>query len=209
MLHFTVRMIRDFFFQSYLGEGEKIQFVIHRHIFVEFKSFLRVFFFGIFLPLFAWWLFPAITIFAVAWLAIGVTRFIYEYFDWYYDVWIVTDVSIIEIMWEGFLEKSSARIEYHTIQGIGYEVKGVAETMFNYGTIVLEKFAGGGSTFSGAVNPKKKAEMLTKAQEKFVTNKSFRDHKALQGILTDLLQAHVVKHGVPDMEEEEVSEIEQ
>lgn len=190
-------MIRDYLFKTYLAEGEKIQFVIHKHIFLEAKNFSRVFFFGIFIPLFVWWLFPQIMLFAVAWLAIGTIRFVYEFFDWYYDVWLVTNASIIEILWKGFFDKSSSRIEYHTIQGIGYEVKGFLPTLFNYGIIALEKYTGNPSVFSGAVNPKKKAEILTQAQEQFVTDKSFRDHRALQGILTDLLQSHIVEHGVP------------
>lgn len=196
-------MIRDYLYKSYLGEGEEIVFVIHRHLFMQIKDFLRIAFFGLFLPLFGWWLFPKIMLFAVIWLSIGVLRFVYEFFDWYYDAWLVTNASLIEIMWKGFFEKSSARIEYHIIQGIGYEVKGFWRTLFNFGTIALEKFTGNASIFDGAVNPKKKAEMLTKAQEEFVTNKSFRDHRALQGVLTDLLQQHIVEHGLPQEQEEE------
>lgn len=194
--------MRDFFYRGYLGEGEHIVHVIHRHIFMQSKDFLRIIFFGLFLPFFFWWLFPQIALFASIWLAIGMIRFFYEFFDWYYDVWLVTNVSIIEIMWQGFFEKSSSRIEYHTIQGIGYEVKGMLRTLFNYGSITLEKFAGNPSVFDGARGPKKKSEMLAKAQEDFVTNKSFRDHHALQGILTDLLQRHVVENGLPEEEEE-------
>lgn len=197
-------MIRDYLYRNYLGEGEKILFVIHRHLFKEAKNFFRVFFFGIAIPVFAWWLFPQIGLFAAVWLGIGILRFFYEFLDWYYDVWLVTNLSIIEIMWKGFFEKSSARIEYHTIQGIGYEVSGLLPTLCNYGTLALEKFAGANSVFDGAVNPKKKAEWLTKTQEQFVTNKSFRDHRALQGVLTDLLQRHIVEHGVPQDIEEEI-----
>lgn len=194
--------MRDFFYRNYLGEGEKIQFVIHRHIFMQMNDFLRIFFFGIFLPLVGLWLFPQILLFAGMWLAIGIARLIYEFFDWYYDVWLITNISIVEIMWKGFFEKSSSRIEYHTIQGIGYEVKGLARTIFNFGTVALEKFAGNPSVFDGAVSPKRKAELLTKAQEDFVTNKSFRDHRALQSVLTDMLQQHIVEHGLPEEEEE-------
>ncbi len=196
-------MIRDFLYRGYLGDGEKIQFVIHRHLFTQAKDFLKIFFFGIFIPTFFWWLFPQVTIFAAVWLAIGVLRFIYEFFDWYYDVWLVTDASIVEIMWEGFFKKSSTRIEYHIVQGIGYEVTGLWRTLFNFGTIALDKFTGGQSVFDGAVSPRKKADMLTKAQDSFVTNKSFRDHRALQGILTDMLQRHIVEHGVSEEEEME------
>lgn len=191
-------MIRGFLYRSYLGDGEKILFVIHRHIFMQLKGFFKMFFFGIFIPTFAWWLFPQITLFASVWLAIGILRFVYEFFDWYYDVWLVTTSSVVEIMWEGFFKKSSSRIEYHTIQGIGYDVTGLIPTVFNYGTLMLEKFAGAASVFYGAVNPKKKAEMLTHAQEKFVTNKSFRDHRALHSVLTDLLQRHIVENGIKE-----------
>lgn len=196
-------MMRDFFYRSYLAEGEKIQFVIHRHIFMQAKDFFRITFFGLFLPLFILWLFPQTMLFAAIWLGMGLLRFFYEFIDWYYDVWLVTNASLVEIMWEGFFKKSSARIEYHTIQGIGYEVKGFVPTLFNYGIIVLEKFAGNPSVFLGAVNPRRKAEKLTKAQEQFVTNKSFRDHRALQGVLTDLLQRHIVEYGVEEEEQTE------
>lgn len=197
-------MIRDYLYQGYLGEGEKITFVIHRHLLMQMKDFFRIGFFGILIPLFFWWLFPQIVLFSLVWISIGIFRFIYEFLDWYYDAWVVTNVSIIEIIWKGFFEKSSARIEYHIIQGIGYEVKGFTRTLFNYGTIALEKFTGNPSIFDGAVNPKRKAELLTKAQEDFVTNKSFRDHRALQGIMTDLLQRHIVEHGIPQEEEADV-----
>lgn len=190
-----------YLYKGYLNGDEEIQFVIHRHLFLQVKHFLVIFLFGIALPSFAWWLFPEIMLFAVVWLAIGVARFLYEFFDWYYDVWLVTNQSIVEIMWKGFFDKSSARIEYHTIQGIGYEVNGLLRTIFNFGDIALEKYAGSTSVFAGAVSPKRKTERLTKAQEKFVTNKNFRDHRALQSILTDLLQQHVVQQGVLDEEE--------
>ena len=195
-------MMRDFLYKSYLADGEQIQFILHRHVFLQAKHFFQIFIFGIFIPLTAWWLFPQIMLFAVPWLVIGFARLVYEFFDWYYDAWLVTNASIVEIMWEGFFKKSSARIEYHTIQGIGYEVSGALRTIFNYGTVSLEKFAGNASVFDGAVNPKKKAEMLTKAQDQFVTNKSFRDHRALQGILTDMLQRHVVENGLPQEAED-------
>ncbi|PJC36540.1 hypothetical protein CO046_05180 [Candidatus Peregrinibacteria bacterium CG_4_9_14_0_2_um_filter_53_11] len=190
-------MIRDFLFRSYLGDGEKIIFVIHRHVFMQAKDFMKIMFFGLLIPAFLWWLFPPFGAVAGIWLGLGLIRFIYEFFDWYYDVWLVTNVSITEIVWQGFFEKSSARIEYHIIQGIGYEVKGFVRTIFNYGTITLDKFTGNSSVFDGAMNPKRKAELLTQAQDEFVKNKSFRDHHALQNLISDLLQQHVSEHGVP------------
>ncbi|MBP9718327.1 hypothetical protein KBD59_03455 [Candidatus Gracilibacteria bacterium] len=194
--------LRNFFYKSYITDGEEIMFVIHRHLFLELKNFFKVFFFGLFLPVFAWWLFPKLLPLTILWGVIGVVRFLYEFFDWYYDAWLVTNVSVVEVIWEGFFKKSSARIEYHIIQGIGYEIKGIFRTLFNYGSITLEKFTGHPSTFDGAISPKKKVEMLTRAQDEFVKHKNYRDHHALQGLLSDLLQQHVLEHGVPGSEDE-------
>lgn len=198
--------LRDYLYKSYLSEGEKIIFVIHRHLLLEMKNFFQIIFFGVFMPLFMWWLFPKLLPISIIWGTIGVVRFIYEFFDWYYDAWLVTNVSVVEVIWEGFFQKSSTRIEYHIIQGIGYEVKGILRTIFNYGSLTLEKFTGNASKFDGAVSPRKKVEMLTAAQDKFVKSKNYKDHHALQGLLSDLLQQHVLEHGTPeDGEEEEYS----
>lgn len=202
-------MIRDFFYKSYLGDGEKILFVIHRHLFMQMKDFGKITFFGILIPSAMWLLFPGTFIVALPWLFIGIVRFIYEFFDWYYDVWLVTNVSIIEIMWQGFFEKSSARIEYHIVQGIGYEVKGIMRTIFNYGTITLDKFAGGASIFDGATSPKRTSELLTQAQETFVSNKTYKDHNALQSLLADLVHRHVAEHGLPKEVSENSMEVEE
>ncbi|PIQ78192.1 hypothetical protein COV82_01700 [Candidatus Peregrinibacteria bacterium CG11_big_fil_rev_8_21_14_0_20_46_8] len=195
--------MRDFLYKGYLAEGEEIIFVIRRHFAIEAVIFLKLGFFGIFLPLFAWWLFPQITLFAAVWLGIGGIRFLYEILDWYYDVWLVTNQSIVEIFWQGFFQKMSQRIEYHIIQGIGYEVNGVLPTLLNYGNIQLDKFTGNPSVFKNAWKPKRNADMLTKAQDDFVSKKSFRDHRALQGILSDMLQQHVVQHGIPSIDFED------
>jgi len=188
-------------YRNYLAAGEEIQFVVRRHILVESTTLAKLGFFGIFLPLFFWWLFPQVALFVAVWLTIGAFRFSYEILDWYYDVWLVTNQSIIEIFWQGFFQKMSQRIEYHIIQGIGYEVNGVLPTVFNYGNLQIEKFTGNPSIFKAAWRPKINADLLTKAQNDFVNNKSFRDHRALQGILTDMLQQHVVQNGIPDLEE--------
>lgn len=188
--------IRDFLYRSYLGEGEKILFVIHRHIFLQMKDFAKILFFGLIVPTFILWLFPQTLLFSAIWIAIGLIRFGYEFLDWYYDVWLVTNVSIIEIMWQGFFEKSSARIEYHIVQGVGYEIKGFIRTIFNYGDITLDKFTGNPSIFKGALRPKKKVERIGAAQEEFVKHKNYRDHHALQNLLADLMQQHVVEYGM-------------
>jgi hypothetical protein len=199
-------MMRDYLYKGYLGDGEKILFVIHRHILLDFMQFVKVFFFGVFVPAFFWWLFPKSVLFTSIWLGLGTFRFAFEFLDWYYDAWLVTNVSVVEVMWKGFFDKSSTRIEYHIIQAIGYEVKGFGSTLLGCGSLTLDKFTGTMSVFEGAINPKKKSEMLIRAQEEYVRNKSFRDHRTLQGILSDLLQRHVAENGLAEETAEEMEE---
>lgn len=196
------KRIRNYFYGSYLEQEEKIKFVIRPHIFLEAKNFSKIGFFGILIPLIAWWLFPEVAIVAIPWMAIGAFRFVYEFFDWYYDAWVVTNLGIIQIMWQGFFDKTSSRTAYHIILMIGYEVHGFAATFFNYGTINMEAATGIHAKFEGAFRPKKKVEMLTRAKEEHDMSKSFRDHRALQTVLTDMLQQHVAEHGLPYEEED-------
>lgn len=194
--------LRNWFFRGYLNQGEKILFVIHKHLFVELKNFFRVFFFGIFLPLVIFLIFPEIWFVAALWGAIGLFRFFYEFLDWYYDAWLVTNQSLIQVLWDGFFKKSSNRIEYHTIEGAGHEVKGMSRTLFNYGTIVVEKFTGNQLIFDGAVSPRKKVEKLLAFHEKFITQKNFRDHRTLRGILNDMIHHHLTKETLVEESEE-------
>lgn len=191
-------MIRELFYKGFLKEEEIIHVVVHRHFFFAIPHLSRDAFFGMLLPLALWFFIPQTLIFAAVWGWLGLLRFLYDLIDWYYDAWLVTNVSMLQIQWDGFFKKSSTRTEYHHVEAIGYEVKGFWATVFNYGTITVEKETGLQIVFKEAAFPKKKVEQMMQYQDLFITQKNIRDHRTLKGLLTDLLSHHFSEHGFPE-----------
>lgn len=189
------------FFKSYLEPREKIFFVVHKHPILHIKNFAILTFFGLFIPFAIWFLFPQTLLFVSIWGAIGLVRLIFEFVIWYYEVWLATNISIVDIDWDGLFEKSSTRVEYYHVETISYEIKGFWATIFNYGDLIVEKSTGNNVKFHGVFRPKKVARELTKHQESLTQLKIFQDHRALQNLLSEMLTTHVKKHGIPEKEE--------
>lgn len=195
------KKIWKLFFKSYLESKEKIFFVVHKHPILHIKNFAIIIFFGLFIPFALWFLFPQTLLFVSIWGAIGFARLIFEFVVWYYEVWLITNISIIDIDWDGLFEKSSTRVEYHHVETISYEIKGFLATIFNYGDLIIEKTTGNNVKFHGVFRPKKVARELTEHQESLTQLRIFQDHRTLQNLLSEMIQTHVKKHGTPKREE--------
>lgn len=187
-------MLQELLYKGFLKEEEEILLTIHKHLILIKSRLLKVFALGIVIPALMAWLFPPTLPFALVWAWIGILRIIYVAIDWYYDAWLITNISIIQITWDGFFKKSSTRTEYHHVEGIAYDIQGFWATLWNYGTIVIEKETGNQIMFEHASNPKKKVEQMLVYQDHFVTQKNIRDHRTLKGLVTDLLGHHFKTH---------------
>lgn len=184
-------LIAQSLFKSYLEPGEKIEAIFHRHPFVMIPDFLRIGFFGFVLPGFLYVLFPQFVLFLILWLVIGMIRVIYVVMGWYYDALMITDVSLLDVLWNGFFDRSSSRLEYNMIEGITYNFKGVIQTIFNYGLVTIQRAGGGTEIYlKEAMNPKKIERKVMAYQEGFVTHQSLKDADSLKGLLTTLVRHH-------------------
>lgn len=189
----------QFFFQPYLEDGEKIEAVFHRHPFVIFPEFLRLVFFGYFLPIFLWILFPAFLPFFLFWGFISTIRLVYVILQWYHDVLLVTNVSLLDVQWQGFFHRTSSRLEWNMIEGVSCEIQGFLRTVFHYGLVSISH-AGGGNALQlkDAMNPHKVEHQIMAYQEKFVTHQHLKDADALKNLLTTMLRHHAKSEGIPD-----------
>lgn len=180
------------FFRNHLDAGEIILDVWHRHILVLKIDSIKIVFFGILLPILGYFIVPkAILAFAI-WLTVGLIGLIYRFFDWYFDAWVLTNTGVIDIEYNGLFDMTSTRIEYHMIEGISYTIKGVLQTMFNYGEITIDKLGAQTSVvLKDARSPKKLERLVMKYQEKYVYDRSVRDHNALKGMLSEMIAYHV------------------
>lgn len=64
-----------------------------------------------------------------------------KFLSWYFDVYIITDERIIDIEFNNLLNKKFSEAKLSMIQDITSRVTGVAQTMFNYGTVYIQTAA--------------------------------------------------------------------
>jgi predicted membrane metal-binding protein len=190
---------REYLFQDYLEDNEEIFFVGHRVIFIMFRDSARIIAIHGVLPFILWLFFPNL-IWIFAGIAIlGIIRMLLVVQDWFYDCWLVTNMGIIGVEWTGFFDRTSDRVEYQSIEGISYKIKGVMPTMFNYGNITLAKLGAQTSVkLNAAYNPKRIEKNVIKYQDKFMTKKNFTDQEVLKQLLSELVATHVQEHGLPN-----------
>lgn len=182
----------NYFFKSFLDPGEKILYVAHQHILVLKLTAAKSSFLGITLPIILFFIFPQFLWFFVAWTVVGFGVFFYHLFDWYFDAWLLTTSGVIDIQRNGFFDMTATRIDYHMIEGISYNIKGVIPTIFNYGTITIDKIGAKTSVvLENAASPKKIEQRALKYQQRFVNDKSVRDHDFLKGMLSEMIAYHV------------------
>lgn len=186
---------RERIFSGYLDEGEKIIRVAHRHIIIFKLDAAKPFFFGIAIPFVLYLFFPQVLPLFVLWWIGGLLGVFYYFIDWYYDVWLLTDFGVVDIERNGLFDITATRVEYHMMEGMSYTIKGVIPTIFNYGDITVDKL--GAQTFvvlKDAASPKKLERLVMKLQEKYVYERSVRDHHTLKGMLSDMIAYHHVQN---------------
>lgn len=187
-------MLANIMYRSYLNPGEKILYVGHVHPFTVYVDFLKHLFFGLALPGLFYLMMPPLWIAWAIWAGAGVLYMIHFYLDWYYDALLITNQSLIDLEWKGMFNRSSTRIEYHTIEGISYEVNGFWATILNFGDIGVERIGAGKPMGLDAIAfPKTVEREILEAQNEFMRNKSFRDHQSLKDLLASMLTDHQIK----------------
>lgn len=182
-------MFANILFRNHLNEGEKIYFVAHTHPFLMYPTFFKILFIGILVPLGFNIIMPPFQIMWFTWIGIGVIAFSHEIMNWYLDAWLVTNQGILDIQWNNFFNKSSTRIEYHTIEGITYEIKGFWGTVMNFGNITIEKMgAGTVMTLENVASPKRVEQEVLHYQKQFIHFKNLKDQTALRDMLVTMAQ---------------------
>lgn len=133
--------------------GEEIVLVVHRHwfnileqMFLVFLMIAALFASVIYFPLLfstlknpAWHSFFAFleNIFAmVTWII-----FFLIWIDYYFDVWIITNLRIVNIEQKGLFNRSVSELELSRIQDITTEVVGIIPTFLNYGDVFVQTAA--------------------------------------------------------------------
>lgn len=65
-----------------------------------------------------------------------------SWISWHYSVYIVTDQRLIQITQKGLFSRSMVALGLDQVQMVNYEISGFIETVFGFGTMVLQTFVG-------------------------------------------------------------------
>jgi hypothetical protein len=180
-----------YLFGPHLEKDENILYVVHRHPFLMFKNGLKIAALHFFLPIFLWNVFAEIWFVFLVWLIYGIIAMNKMIFNWYFDAILITDMSLIDVTWNGPFDRNSVRLEYSMIEGTSYSFKGILQTLFNYGTVQINRQGGAtGFELKDAVNPSKVESVILNYQEKYLANKNMEDVGALKNLLTEMIRKH-------------------
>lgn len=190
--------LRYTLFKEHLEEGEQILEIVHKHWFVIIRGVMRISVLYFLVPFGLFILFSPFDFFfwlMIVWMTVGILRMLYFVFNWYLDAWILTNVGIIDVRWEGFFKRSAERIEYKSIEQVGYAFSGFWETVLGYGTVQIQQ-PGGLQEIKNIASPKRVASLITQYEEKFVSSQKFQEEEVLKDILTGIIKRHIDKHGL-------------
>lgn len=90
--------------------------------------------------LFSYGMFGVIGFFAL--LLFAVLYSLKKVILWYDNVFVVTNLRVIDIDQRGFFDRSVSGFTYANIQDVAYRIKGVLATLFHVGTITIRPIEG-------------------------------------------------------------------
>jgi len=130
------------FFTKYLPDWQELLWVIHKHFSV---IFLRLFFWLsiAILPSFMFYYSQNIKeiipfYFLEIYLIVIYIKVIYDIFDWYNDVWIITNIWIIDLQWSLFKKKIDS-VDFWNIEWLWVEQNWIIDTILKKWDLVIHK----------------------------------------------------------------------
>ena len=78
---------------------------------------------------------------SLAWYMVSLAFVFEKFMSWYFDVYIITNVRVIDIDFYNLLSKKFSEAELSRIQDVTTEFSGVSQTMFNYGNVLIQTAA--------------------------------------------------------------------
>jgi hypothetical protein len=132
------------FFKKYIPEWQEIKEVIHTHFIDILSSLITKMFLFVFIPVILYK--EALLIreilpfrYLEIYLFLIYIRLMYEVFNWYNDVWIVTNEWVVCLV-RSFLKVKSETISYENIEWVSVEQIGLIDKVLSKWDVIINKF---------------------------------------------------------------------
>ena len=200
-------MLERTLFSRHLEDDEVVTVIIHKHWILGIKELIAPSI-SLLLSLGVLSMTTVQTAFYVVtgWTLVSLLWLTRNFFDYYLDAWIITDMGIIDLEWHGWFHRQAARILYSDVQGVSYEIKGVLGTLLRYGDVSVEKISTGASiALSQVPSPRFVEATILRNMEAYLHTKNLKDAKHVQEILAGLVAEQVQLKGLPGQEKRQAN----
>lgn len=159
-----------------LEPNESILRVVRKHWFILFSQVFSIGIAGVFpfALIFLGSLFPLlsdliaklhvtathISFFSGAWLLLVHIALVGIWTDYYLDMWIITNKRIISIDQQGFFRRSVSSFRFERLQDITIDIRGIIETMLDFGRITADTAGHDPFTIRGIPNPREVKSLI-------------------------------------------------
>jgi len=155
-------------FGGHLVPNEHIVAVLHRHWTIAVLPMLRALLVGLVLPpvfLYAFWGPWWVAIVFIVWLALGALYIHHTFFDWFSDVFIVTNRGLLRIDWKSPFRVNSERSDLSSIDTVEYTRKGFFATLFSFGELIVVT-ANSSHTLGTIHHPRNARDLLSRERDR-------------------------------------------
>lgn len=191
------------FFEQHISQDETIQKVFHRHIFVMIEDLLIWIFFGLIIPAFLYYydVFTLRTMtdasYIHAYLFLIYFLLLYKIFDWYLDVWIATETTLVEMRWKWFTPQL-VYTPYDKIESIEVRTHSWLYSVVGISDVTINLAGDDAHTLTSAAYPKAVVQFLqdmTKPAKKDQNDEDKEPFEVLVDTLSGVVKNHLSTNG--------------
>jgi len=204
----------EIFFSKYLIEWDEMLLVVHKHVVEILDKYLFWMAFGVLIPSFLYYFsvnFKEIPFYMFEiWLFFVFIKMVYDIFDWYNDVWIVTHTSVITIDWS-LWTINTWYVRLEDIQWIEIEQNSIKDwILWKWDIQCLLVADQDNFTLIDVSNPQKSADFIREIQHEILWDFDDEDEgeefEIMKHTLAEMVKAHCEWKNCSDNYSEEKNE---
>jgi hypothetical protein len=188
-------------YSKYIPEWQEIEAIIHQHWLTVMDSFILWMSFGALIPSFLYYnserlrdLVPFSVIELLLFLVF--LKIVYELFNWYNDVWVITNDAVYDIEWS-LLKTKVESIHHENIEGVEIDKHRIWDNIFNKWDIIIHKFWEEELAIYNAYAPYKAANILEQYVHWSTEDDQEQDRfDMIMDALSGVVSEHLKTHGV-------------
>lgn len=185
------------FFGKYVPEWQELLHVIHTHVIViVLELVVKICLFAL-IPSVFYFYSPVIRDFIPFfyfefYLIFLYIKLVYDLFDWYNDVWVVTNEWVINVK-RSFLKTNSDSVNFENVEWIWVEQHGLMDKIFGKGDLIIHKIWDDTFRLKDAAKPYKSVDLLEsmEKEEKDIDKERFQlILQTLSGAIGDYVETN-------------------